>query len=143
MDIYLYSVPADSQDLQLWPEYLHKHLDQTKQHLQGLIGQGRENGTSRYYSFSDYADPSIPDTYLYWVPADSRDSELWPEYLHRHLDQTKQHLPGVKDAKVGQVGTTASVTILIHVYPISTSTHFHLSPDTWSFDLSTFTRTLT
>ena len=50
------------------------------------IGQSRESGTIGKYGFSDYADPSIPDTYLYWVPANSRDSELWPEYLHKHLD---------------------------------------------------------
>ena len=60
------------------------------------IGQRRKSGSSGYYGFSVYADPSIPVIFLYCVPADSRDLQLWPKYLPKHLDPIRQNLQGVK-----------------------------------------------
>ena len=54
--------------------------------------QSWENGTSGHYGFSDYPDPSMPDIYLWWVSSDSRVLQLWPEYLPKHNDHTKQNL---------------------------------------------------
>ena len=41
---------------------------------------------------TDHPEQSIPDINLYWVPAESRDFQLWIEYLPKHLDPTKQYL---------------------------------------------------
>ena len=55
------------------------------------ISQIRETETSGSCPSSDYPEQSIPDIFLYWVPADSRDLQLWPEYLLKHLNPTKQY----------------------------------------------------
>ena len=56
------------------------------------IGQSRETGTSGSYPSCDYPEESIPGIDMYWVAADSRDFQLWPEYLPKHLDPTKHYL---------------------------------------------------
>ena len=105
------------------------------------ISQSRETGTSGSHPFSDYSELHVLDICLYWDPADSRHLQLGPAYLPKHLGRTKQYLESAEVAKLGQVGTVASATILSYIYQIPAFTEIQQTLNTYSLDLHTLRRT--